>query len=237
MPDGQVIVTGASRGLGAACAADLAERGFDVVGFSRTGQSTVGRGVSCDVGDESALVAAIADVAAAGPIRGIVNNAGLHSGQVSSHELTVADYEFIQRTNATSAMVACREVYPHLVANGGGMIINMGSMFDKVGVPRNLAYTVSKAALGALTRVLAVEWARDEITVLNVAPGYVETNLAPDFWDDERSAKWIRRQVPVGRPGTSEEVGRLVGALFQERIHFMTGETIYIDGAHGINHG
>jgi NAD(P)-dependent dehydrogenase (short-subunit alcohol dehydrogenase family) len=113
----------------------------------------------------------------------------------------------------------------------------MGSLFDKVGVPGNLAYTVSKAALGAMTRVLAVEWARQGITVLNVAPGYIETNLAPDFWEDERSKKWISRRVPVGRHGSSEEVARLVAALFDEKIPFLTGETIYIDGGHGINHG
>jgi NAD(P)-dependent dehydrogenase (short-subunit alcohol dehydrogenase family) len=236
MPEGQVIVSGASRGIGAAVVSELAGRGYEVVGLSRTGNSPAGKGISCDVGDEAALQAAIAEVAAAGPIRGIVNNAGLHTA-APSHELSVEDYEFIQHTNATSSMVACREVYPHLVANGGGLIINMGSLFDKVGVPGNLAYTVSKAALGAMTRVLAVEWARQGITVLNVAPGYIETNLAPDFWEDERSKKWISRRVPVGRHGSSEEVARLVAALFDEKIPFLTGETIYIDGGHGINHG
>lgn len=236
MPEEQVIVTGASRGIGAACALELAKRGYEVVGFSRTGSSPAGRAVACDVGDEAALVAAIAEVAAAGPIRGLVNNAGLHTG-APSHELSVQDFEFLQHINVTSAMVACREVYPHLKANGSGIIINMGSLFDKVGVPGNLAYTVSKAALGAMTRVLAVEWARDEITVLNVAPGYIETHLAPDFWQSENAQKWLKRRVPVGRHGTADEVARLVASLFDEQIHFMTGETIYIDGGHGIHHG
>ncbi len=236
VPEGQVIVSGASRGIGAAVVSELASRGFDVVGLSRTGKSPAGRDISCDVGDEAALVAAIAEAAAAGPIAGIVNNAGLHSS-APSHELRVDDYESIQRTNSTSAMVACREVYPHLVANGGGIIINMGSFFDKVGVPENLAYSVSKAALGAMTRVLAVEWAAKGITVLNVAPGYVETNLAPAFWKRESTERWLKRRVPVGRPGRSEEVGRLVAMLFEEKIPFLTGETIYIDGGHGINHG
>ena len=236
MPEGQVIVTGSSRGIGAAVATDLAGRGYEVVGVSRTGKSPAGRGVVCDVGDEERLVDVIAEVAAAGPIAGLVNNAGLHSGAIPSAELPVADLEALFHTNVSSAMVASREVYAHLCANGGGTIVNIGSFFDKVGVPANLSYTVTKAALGAMTRVHAVEWARDGIAVVNVAPGYIETNLAPDFWENEASYKWLSRRVPVGRQGTSEEVARVVGAIFTEKVGFLTGETIYVDGAHGINH-
>ena len=235
MPEGQVLVTGASRGIGAAIASELARRGYSVVGLSRTGKVPAGRGIACDVGDESALVAAIAEVAVAGPIAGLVNNAGLHTS-AKSHELEVEDYEFILRTNATSVMIASREVFPHLCASGGGSIVNIGSFFDKVGVANNLAYSASKAAIGAMTRVLAVEWARHGISVLNVAPGYVETDLSPEFWGKSSAQKWLEKRVPVGRPGRAEEVARLVGALFDEKISFLTGETIYLDGGHGINH-
>lgn len=116
------------------------------------------------------------------------------------------------------------------------MIINIGSFFDKLGVSRNVAYCASKAAVGAITRCLAVEWARDNISVLDIAPGYIETDLNRDFLASDKINAWLSRRVPVGRPGRPNEVARLVGVLFAERIDFLTGETIYIDGGQGMNH-
>ena len=87
-----------------------------------------------------------------------------------------------------------------------------------------------------MTRVLAVEWARDNISVVNVAPGYVETELS-DFWKRPRTAAWIDEQVPVGRGGSVDEIARFVGALFSEDVSYLTGETIYLDGAHSLYHG
>jgi NAD(P)-dependent dehydrogenase (short-subunit alcohol dehydrogenase family) len=230
----QIIVTGASRGIGAAVATDLATRGYGVVGLSRTGKVPVGRGIPCDITDEVALSEAIAGVASEGPIVGLVNNAGLHTTGPTA-ELSVAEYERVMRVNATSVMVASREVYPHLKANGRGIIINLGSFFDKVGAAQQLAYCASKAAIGAMTRVLAVEWARDNISVLNVAPGYIKTDLTP-MWSDEKALAWLEKRVPMRRGGEPAEVARLIGALFSEDIPFLTGETIYLDGAHALNH-
>ena len=132
-------------------------------------------------------------------------------------------------------MIGCREIHPHLLAQGGGLIVNMGSFFDKIGAKEQLAYCASKAAIGAMTRVLAVEWARDGISVVNVAPGYIETELTP-MWEDEQALAWLRKRVPMKRGGQPEEVARLIGALFSEGIAFLTGETIYLDGAHALNH-
>jgi NAD(P)-dependent dehydrogenase (short-subunit alcohol dehydrogenase family) len=140
------------------------------------------------------------------------------------------------RLNTTAVFVACREVYPHLKAAEEGLIVNIGSFFDKMGVPDNVAYCASKAAVGAITRSLAAEWAKDGIRVLDVAPGYIETDLNRDYLAKEKVRAWLARRIPVGRPGRPEEVARLVGLLFAEKIGFLTGETIYLDGAQAINH-
>lgn len=233
--EGIVIVTGASRGIGAAIAVELHARGFRVAGLSRGGTTAAGAGHACDVTDEAALQETIARIAAAGPIIGLVNNAGMHSA-VRSTELSLAAFEAALRINAGAVLVACREVQPHLVAAGGGLIVNIGSFFDRMGVSRSLAYAAAKAAVGAITRCLAVEWARCGIRVLDVAPGYIATDLNREALEDSRMQDYIRRRVPVRRTGTPEEVARLVAMLFEADIGFLTGETIYLDGGHGIAH-
>jgi NAD(P)-dependent dehydrogenase (short-subunit alcohol dehydrogenase family) len=236
MRDGWIIVTGASRGLGAAIARDLARRGAKVAALSRSGNASAGlRSIACDVADEAALAAAFETLSKDGSIVGIVNNAGQHRAGPSA-ALKTEDFEGLMRLNATSVFVASRLAYPYLVKSGGGMIVNIGSFFDKLGVAENLAYSASKAAVAAITRCLAVEWARDKIRVLNVAPGYIETDLNRDWLAADRVQSWIKRRIPVGHVGQPDEVARLVGCLMAEEIDFLSGETIYLDGAHGINH-
>jgi len=232
---GQVIVTGASRGIGAAIAAALAGAGREVVGLSRSGVCAVGRGIACDLTDEAALRAAFAEVAAAGPIGALVNNAGMHAAH-ASESLATERYEEVMRLNATAVMMACREAYPHLKAHGAGRIVNIGSFFDRMGVPQSLAYCASKAAVGAMTRCLAAEWAGDGITVIDVAPGYIETDLNRDFLAEDKVKRWLARRVPVGRAGTPDEVARVVASLLTADVAYLTGETIYVDGGQGMNH-
>ena len=140
------------------------------------------------------------------------------------------------RLNTTAVMIGCREVFPHLLAGGGGLIVNIGSFFETMGVVDNLAYCASKAAVGAMTRCLATEWARHNIRVLDVAPGYIETDLNRDYLASDKVKSWLSRRIPVGRPGRIEEVARLVAVLYQENIGFLTGETIFMDGGQGHNH-
>jgi len=240
-----VAVTGSSRGIGAAIARELGRRGFLVGCLSRGGglppgvaaDGEEGRFLAfpCDVSDEDSLRTAIADfAAAAGGLHGLVNNAGVLRDYKSA-TLSVADYEAIMTTNATSVMVACREAYPHLLAAGGGTIVNIGSFWDKLGVARNLPYCASKAAVAAITRCLAVEWARDSIRVVDVAPGYIETDINREFFAGEKARTWLAQRAPLGRPGTVDDVARLVAALLAEDIPFLTGETLYLDGAQGIS--
>jgi NAD(P)-dependent dehydrogenase (short-subunit alcohol dehydrogenase family) len=243
--DRVIAVTGASRGIGAGIAMELARRGFRVACLTRGGKgpeteaaaALAGRFVShaCDVNDEASVRAALAAVAGAGGLHGLVNNAGIHL-DAPSHELDTATYERVMQTNATAVFTACREAYPHLVAAGGATIVNIGSFFDKVGVKRNLAYCASKAAVGAMTRCLAVEWASKGIKVLDVAPGYVITDLNRESLERGPVREYIDKRIPGRRPGTVEEIARLVAAIYSEDIPFLTGETIYIDGGQGIAH-
>jgi NAD(P)-dependent dehydrogenase (short-subunit alcohol dehydrogenase family) len=245
MAEARVIaVTGASRGIGAAIAMALASRGFVVGCLSRRGNGPE-RDVpaalaprlvplACDVNDEGSVRAALAALAArTGRLDGLVNNAGIHlDGKSATFE--TARFDEVMATNARAVFVACREAYPHLEAHGG-TIVNIGSFFDKLGVKRNLAYCASKAAVGAITRCLAVEWAPRRIRVLNVAPGYIETDLNRDAMQGPLKA-FLEARVPMGRAGSADEVARLVASLFSEDIAYLTGETLYIDGAQGMAH-
>jgi NAD(P)-dependent dehydrogenase (short-subunit alcohol dehydrogenase family) len=240
-----IAVTGASRGIGAAIALELARRGFRVACLTRKGagpEAAVAAGLAgrfvncaCDVNDEASMRAALAAVAAEGVLHGLVNNAGIHL-DAPSHEMETAMYERVMQTNATAVFTTCREAYPYLAKAGGATIVNIGSFFDKVGVKRNLAYCASKAAVGAMTRCLAVEWASKGIRVIDVAPGYVVTDLNRESLERGPVREYIDKRIPGRRPGTAEEVAKLVASMYSEDIPFLTGETIYIDGGQGMAH-
>src|SRR6185295_12863034 len=186
-----------------------------------------------DVTDDRSVREALAAVAATRGLHGLVNNAGIHL-DAPSHELSTDTYDRVMQTNATAVFTTCREAYPHLVKAGGGTIVNIGSFFDKIGVKRNLAYCASKAAVGAITRCLAVEWASKGIRVLDVAPGYIITDLNRQSLEQGPVRDYIDGRIPRRRPGTVDEIARLTAAVFSEDIPFLTGETIYIDGGQGI---
>jgi NAD(P)-dependent dehydrogenase (short-subunit alcohol dehydrogenase family) len=227
-------VTGGSRGIGAAVVQDLTSRGYEVFALSRSGNSNVGTAVACDVSNELELMQACASILSHGPVSLLVNNAGAYSARRSA-ELSAEEYNRIINLNATSMMVASRELYPGMRDQGGGLIINMGSFFDRLGVAGSVAYCASKAAVGALTRCLAVEWALDNIYVINVAPGYVETDLSSAYLEDDENRKWLNARIPIGRPAQPSEVATVVGQIVESGGALLTGQTVYMDGAHGIN--
>jgi NAD(P)-dependent dehydrogenase (short-subunit alcohol dehydrogenase family) len=245
--DTVAAITGASRGIGAAIALELARRGRTVACLTRAGRGIEAPpappellprliALRCDVTDEASVRAAFAELQRRGlRLTALINNAGLHL-QGRSEVFSSADFAAVLATNATAAFTVCREAFPHLKAAGGGTIVNLGSFFDRLGVPRNAAYAASKAAVAALTRCLAVEWAPQRIRVLNVAPGYVETDLNRDFLQRDGVRDYLTQRIPVGRPGTPEEVARLVAALLAEEIPSLTGATVYMDGGQSIAH-
>lgn len=242
-----IIVTGASRGIGAAIAESLAQAGFMVGCLSRSGDlphrpnataevRTRWLSAACDVTDANQVRAAIADIQSRCnlPIGGLVNNAGIHM-EGKSESLPLDEFDKVMQTNANSVLIGSQCVFPYL-RERGGLIVNIGSFFDKLGVKRNLAYCASKAAVGAITRCLAVEWASAGVRVLNVAPGYIYTDLNREALSNGPLHAFLEKRIPGGKPGTAEDVGALVALLFALPGGFLSGETIYIDGAQGVAH-
>lgn len=243
-----IVVTGASRGIGAAIAHALALQGHHVACLSRSGSLPAVADVApdvaarwlpwrADVTDAQGLREVFDRIAADGwRIIGLVNNAGFHVDAPSA-TLALEQWHEVMDTNATSVVSTCQAAYPHLVQAGGGVIVNIGSFFDKLGVKRNLAYCASKAAVGAITRVLAVEWAGKGIRVIDVAPGYIQTDLNADAMDPASPLRaYLDKRIPGREPGKAADVGALVASLFTPAGAFLTGETIYIDGGQGIAH-
>ena len=242
-----VIVTGASRGIGAAIAYRLSDIGYHVACLSRSGrepeiaqvaQEVRSRWYSlpCDVTDPESLDEALSRLSEKGyRVAGLVNNAGLHV-EARAQDMSLADWEILLRANATSVLLGCQAAFEHLVSGGGGLIVNIGSFFDKLGVKRNAGYCASKAAVASLTRCLAVEWAAHGIRVLDVAPGYIVTDLNRQAMESGPLRAYLDKRIPHGAPGQADDVARVVAGLFQMDCRFLSGETIYVDGGQGIAH-
>jgi len=236
------LVTGASRGLGRAIALALGEAGATVACAARSGDQVEAvaaeirarggraRGFRLDVTRADDVRAQTAAVAGAlGAVDVLVNNAGI-TIQRKTLEVSDAEWDTILATNLTAMFLCARAVAPAMIARGWGRIINVGSMWGKSGVPRYTAYCVSKAGVDALTRCLAVEWARHGIRVNCLAPGYMNTDFPREAMADERTRALILSKVPLRRIGEPEEAGPLAVYLASPASDFLTGQTIYLDG-------
>ena len=234
---GSVLVTGASSGIGAAIAVELARQGYAVGCASRRGPVPEGEGVlipiPLDVTDSDAAVGAVDElVASAGPLAGLVHAAGRYS-DVPALSIGMDEVRSVFETNLFSAIRLAQVVHPHL-RPAGGFIVFIGSMYAQLGVKGAIAYSATKAALASVCRTLAVEWARDGISVLNIAPGWVETGFNDELLADEEQRERVARRIPMARVGRPDEIGRLVAAVVTADCSFLTGETIDVNGGHRI---
>jgi NAD(P)-dependent dehydrogenase (short-subunit alcohol dehydrogenase family) len=241
--DGRVaLVTGASRGLGRAMAVALAEAGADLALVARSRGDLEETAASVRTLGRSALVLP-ADVTSPAEVEGaveatlgglgrldvLVNNSGIAAVKPLV-ETTLEQWRAILDTNLTAAFTLCRAVGPAMIGRRAGKVINVASVLGAHGLSGYTAYSASKGGLIALTRSLAVEWARHHIQVNAIAPGWFLTPMNADAFADEKIRERLLREVPARRVGKPEELGPLIVYLASSASDFMTGEVIFIDG-------
>jgi NAD(P)-dependent dehydrogenase (short-subunit alcohol dehydrogenase family) len=236
------IVTGAGRGLGRAIAQALSQAGVRVAVASRTaaeldsfvadaersGQRALA--VPTDVTDRHAVDALVRHTLETfGRIDVLVNNSGVIAS-TPLLEQEPEEWNRIINTNLGGVYMMTRAVGRHLVAQQSGKVINIASNFGLMGVANHVAYSASKAGIIALTRSLAVEWARHHVQVNALAPGYFATDLNAELRADQALTDRVLRAIPARRMGEVGEITPWVLLLAGSASDFMTGETIVLDG-------
>lgn len=238
------MVTGGGTGLGRAFAATLAQAGADVALCARRRdrlEETAGllarhggrvACISMDVTDEGSIAAAFGEVTTRLGVPDIlVNNAGINRPMMAT-QLTAADWDAIVDTNLKGAFLTARAfaMLPDR-AGRGGSIVNVASILGLRAQKAVAAYMASKAGLIHLTRALALEWARRNIRVNALLPGYFRTDITSDFLDTEEGHRLVAN-IPLRRPGNLDELAGPLLLLASDAGSFMTGAVLVADGGH-----
>jgi len=235
----RILVTGAGKGIGRAVATLLAARGASVVALSRSASDlkslheSIGcETVTCDLADLAATRAAVEGVL---PIDGLVNNAGT-TELTPFLDTSLDEFEHIMSVNTKAAMVAAQVVARDMIARGHkGAIVNVSSTAAKLGLADHASYCASKAALDALTRVMAVELGAHGIRVNSVNPVVTLTPMAVKVWSEpEKSGPKLKR-IPMQRFVEPEEVASVIAFLLCEDAAMVHGHSLPVDGGYWAN--
>ncbi|MFE0222443.1 SDR family oxidoreductase [Streptomyces albidoflavus] len=186
--------------------------------------------VPCDVAEPGSVAAMAEATAALGPVHGLVNNAGLADavGGKYFHEIDVATWDRIMTVNARGPWLVARALLPHLLAGGGGRIVNVASDAALYGSPRLAHYIASKGALIALTRAMARETGEQGVTVNAVAPGLTESESAERIPAERHELYRLNRAIP--RPQRPDDLTGLIAFLIGEESRYITGQTFAVNG-------
>ncbi len=234
------LVTGASQGIGRACALKLAASGAAVAVAARNQEKLIelveqirGAGgkasaLSVDVADEEQIKTVFkATLGQFGKIDILVNNAGITRDQLVMR-MKRADWDSVLNTNLTSAYLCIQQVIGSMLKQRWGRIINITSVFGQMGQAGQANYAASKAGLIGLTMAIAREVGSRNITCNAVAPGFIETAMTSGFSDDFRQN--ALKAIPLGRVGTPEDVANSVAFLASEGASYITGHVLSVNG-------
>ncbi len=230
LADRTALVTGGTRGIGAAIARRLVSDGARVW-ITGVAQRTDGFGEmtyrAVDLSDRAAVELFAAEVEQAG-VDILVNNAGINTNNPFS-AIRTGDYDSIQEVNVRSVFRLCQAVLPAMRRRQWGRIVNIASIFSVISMEHRATYSASKFALDGLTTALAAEVAAEGILANCVSPGFIDTDLTRKNLGEEGIRELVAR-VPIGRLGQPGEVAALVAWLAGPENTFVSGQNIVIDG-------
>ena len=233
------LITGASRGIGAAIATAFVAAGAKVALNSRGAEQLqktadeVGAAVVLpgDVTDEEAARAVVAGaIDGLGQLDVVVNNVGGNGVMVPFPQLRFPGWTKVMRLNVDSAVHVLQAAAPHLLERRTGSVINVASVAGLSATPAMAQYGASKAALISLTRTLAVEWASTGVRVNALCPGWTATDLNRTLWENEQVFAGLTATIPMGRWAKAEEMAGPAVFLASDASSFMTGQTLVVDG-------
>ncbi len=229
----RALVTGGASGIGKAAAARLRGSGAQVAVFDRDTAGVEGVAVAGDIARSADVNEAVRRVEQElGPLDILVNSAGVPGDSVRTTDTTDEEWRRVMGINADGTFYACRAVVPGMVERGYGRIVLVSSIAGKEGNPMAPAYSASKAAVIALTKVLGKDLAQTGVLVNCVAPAVIETpileGLTPEHVD------YMVERIPVGRMGAPEEVAALICWLASDECSFSTGATYDISGGRAV---
>ena len=236
------LITGSSKGLGRAMAVALGAQGAHLILVARDKEKlesvaeevrAVGGTASvfaADITQEDQVVKLEQEVSATiGKVQILINNAGTNNRK-NIEDFTLEEWRAVQDTNVTSVFLMCKAFVPHMKGTGYGRILNMTSIMAHVSMPQRALYSSTKFALLGITKALALELAKEGITVNGISPGPFATEMnTPILNNPELNAAFVAK-IPVGRWGKVEEIGALAAFLCGDNAGFITGTDILIDG-------
>ncbi|MBO7148834.1 MAG: 3-oxoacyl-ACP reductase FabG [Clostridia bacterium] len=232
----KVIITGGSRGIGAACVSAFANLGANVAFIYRSSddaanslaEKTGAYAIKADLSDAlSATEAVIKAIRYLGGVDVLVNNAGVSSFGLLS-DLTTEEYYRVMDTNLTSAVFASKAVLGEMIRNKSGSIINISSMWGEAGSSCEVVYSASKAGMIGFTKALAKELGPSGIRVNCITPGVIDTEMNSCLTKDVLDA--LAEETPLGRIGKAEEIADSVLWLASDKASFITGQVIGVNG-------
>ena len=243
----KAVITGGYKGIGRLFAETYAEAGADVAIVARNidGCRTAAReisekygvitfGASMNVNDSAEVNRVITEtIKRFGKIDILVNNAGVTGSEKPILKMSDSDLDDVMNVDFRGIFLTSRAVASHMADRKSGKIINVASILGKVAARNMAGYCSSKAAVIQLTRVMALEFIRDNIQVNTLCPGYFLTDFNKDFFNSDSGRNMIKKMIPINRVGDPEELKSTVLYLATCPA-FMTGTEIYVDGAHTV---